>query len=125
MSDTDNTPPEAPEQPNMMREGDRVAGGAEQHVALRAWARTNIPKSELEEMNSRVRSDPSYYPKMVQTLRERQRGGGVTPDGAPFVSNKEMFLAMEEATKKHGAWEKDPALMKRINATPKHIKREI
>jgi hypothetical protein len=78
---------------NWMAEGDRVAGGAEQHVELRAWAAKNMPKHELEEMNARVKAYPGYYPQMVSGLRDRQRAGGVTAPGSPFDTPREMHLA--------------------------------
>lgn len=46
-------------------------------------------------------------------------------NGAPFASPKEMHTAMVEAAKKHGSWERDPAFMKRLNATPREIRTEV
>lgn len=130
MPETDPTNAKSPEgstpadeSPNWMAEGDKVAGSAEHHVALRAWARTNMPKHELEEMNARASKDPSYYPKMIRTISDRQaRGGGEALDGAPFRTPREMHLAQDESTHKFGHWKHDPRFMARLEATPKSVR---
>jgi len=52
---------------NAIRDGDKAAGGADQHKALLVWANKNM-LDELKEYEAMVKLRPSFYPKAIKAI---------------------------------------------------------
>ena len=68
---------------DFQKEAEQIAGGAEQLGTLRAWAKTNMPKSKLDALNLALEKDPSTYPDMIATIQRHYNASNKTSVNTP------------------------------------------
>lgn len=112
-----------------------IAGGEQQLNNMLQWA-SDLPAPQKTDLNRRLQDPQLYQGAMLELkgLYEMQNGksgmvsGGTStasPSTAGFSTPTEMRNAMAESAKKFGSFDKDAALVQRLQNTPPHIRRSI
>lgn len=124
-----------------------VVGGDAQLKTLRDWASNQMAadpafNSRMTQLGKQLTDGHLSYPDYIRLVHAEHAqavgsgkaqplisggGAGAPPAEGGFSTSAEMHNAMREAEKRlgKGNWDKDPALMKRIEATNKSIRNKL
>lgn len=59
----------------VLAKAEQFAGGKEQLENVKTWMATNIPADELEQLNAQVKTNPAFFPVMIQIGMARKSAG--------------------------------------------------